>query len=166
VTRRDAERETRRTDMQASSTRDLAVGLFVLCGIAAIAYLSANVGGLSIRGGEGIELFAVFDDIGGLSHRSPVKIAGVKVGQVSSIELDEDLRARVGLSLDASLEVPIDSSASIRTAGLLGDQFISLEAGAEEELLSPGERFEYTESALSLDKLVGRLVHGDALGDE
>jgi len=153
--------------MQKSTTRrDFIVGLFVFGGLAAVAYLSLSVGGASYSGQRGLTLVAVFDDIGGLSRRSPVKISGVKVGQVSSIALDEDLRATVALDLDPALELPIDSSAAIRTAGLLGDQFVSLEPGAEDELLAPGEPFTYTESALSLDKLVGRLVHGDALGDD
>jgi phospholipid/cholesterol/gamma-HCH transport system substrate-binding protein len=149
-----------------STTRDVAVGLFVLAGLAAVAYLSLTVGGASYSGKGGLVLIAVFDDIGGLSQRSPVRISGVKVGQVKSIHLDEDLRASVALDLDPALALPIDSSAAIRTAGLLGDQFVSLEPGAEDEVLAPGELFTYTESALSLDKLVGRLVHGDALGDE
>jgi phospholipid/cholesterol/gamma-HCH transport system substrate-binding protein len=152
--------------MQKSSTRDFIVGGFVLVGLAAVVYLSVSLGGVSYKGAGGFELRATFDDVGGLSQRSPVKISGVKVGQVRSIHLDEDLRALVSLDLDPVLELPIDSSASIRTAGLLGDQFVSLEPGAEDELLAPGELFTYTESALSLDKLVGRLVHGDALGDD
>jgi len=152
--------------MQKSTTRDFVVGLFVLAGLLAVAYLSLSVGGASYSGRRGLELIAVFDDVGGLSSRSPVKISGVKVGQVESIQLDPDLRAAVSLDLDPSLELPVDSSAAIRTAGLLGDQYVSLEPGADDELLGPGEFFTYTESALSLDKLVGRLVHGDALGDE
>lgn len=152
--------------MQKNTSRDFVVGLFVLGGLAAVGYLSVSVGGVSYAGERGLKLTAVFDDVGGLSRRSPVKISGVKVGQVESIELDEDLRATVSLDLDPSLELSIDSSAAIRTAGLLGDQFVSLEPGAEDVLLEPGEPFVYTESALSLDKLVGRLVHGDALGDD
>jgi len=152
--------------MQSSATRDFIVGLFVLGGLAAVFYLSTSLGGLSYSGDAGFRLVAVFDDIGGLSERSPVKISGVKVGQVADIALDEDLRAHVALDLDPGLELPIDSSAAIRTAGLLGDQFVSLEPGAEDELLAAGEAFTYTESALSLDELVGRLVHGDAFGDE
>ena len=152
--------------MQKSSGRDFIVGVFVLAGLVAVAYLSANLGGLSYKGDGGFELIAIFDDVGGLSQRSPVKISGVKVGQVRSIHLDEDLRAQVSLDLDPALELSVDSSAAIRTAGLLGDQFVSLEPGAEDALLAPGEQFTYTESALSLDKLVGRLVHGDALGND
>jgi phospholipid/cholesterol/gamma-HCH transport system substrate-binding protein len=149
-----------------TSTRDFIVGLFVLGSLLAVAYLSANLGGLSYTGAGGFEVVAIFDDIGGLSERSPVKISGVKVGKVKGIALDDDLRARVSLDLDPLVELPIDSSAAIRTAGLLGDQFVSLEPGAEDELLQQGEAFTYTESALSLDKLVGRLVHGDAFEED
>lgn len=151
---------------KGSTTRDFAVGLFVLGGLLAVAYLSLSVAGATYSGKSGLVLIAVFDDVGGLSPRSPVKISGVKVGQVRSIHLDDDLRAAVELDVDPTLELSIDSSAAIRTAGLLGDQFVQLEPGAEEELLRQGEAFTYTESALALDELVGRLVHGDALGDD
>ncbi len=152
--------------MQSSATRDFIVGLFVLGGLLAVGYLSTSLGGLSYKGDGGFELVAIFDDIGGLSERSPVKISGVKVGQVAEIALDEDLRARVALDLVPGLELPIDSSAAIHTAGLLGDQFVSLEPGAEDELLAPGETFTYTESALSIDSLLGLVVQGDAFNDE
>jgi len=145
--------------MQNNATRDLVVGLFVLAGLGALAYLSLQIGGLEFGGSERIVLKATFDDIGGLSARAPVRIAGVKVGQVSGIELNDDLRATVSLEVEPDLGVSIDSSAAIRTAGLLGDQFISVELGAEDEVLGDGEEFSFTESALSIDKLVGRLVH-------
>ncbi len=151
--------------MQSSATRDFIVGLFVLGGLLAVGYLSTSLGG-AYTGDGGFELVAIFDDIGGLSQRSPVKISGVKVGQVAAIELDEDLRARVALDLTPGLELSIDSSAAIRTAGLLGDQFVSLEPGAEDELLKKGEVFRYTESAVSVDSLLGILVQGDAFDDE
>jgi len=152
--------------MRNGTTRDLMVGLFVLAGLAALAYLSLRVGGLEIVQAERIVLRATFDDIGGLSVRAPVRIAGVKVGQVSAIGLDEDLRATVSMEIDSGLELSIDSSAAIRTSGLLGDQFISVELGAEEESLQPGEEFVFTESALSIDKLVGNLIHDAGVGDE
>lgn len=152
--------------MRNSTTRDLMVGLFVLAGLASLAYLSLRVGGLEIVQAERMVLRATFDDIGGLSVRAPVRIAGVKVGQVSAIGLDEDLRAKVSMEVDAGLELSIDSSAAIRTSGLLGDQFISVELGAEEESLEPGEEFVFTESALSIDKLVGSLIHDAGVGGE
>ena len=145
--------------MQSNATRDLVVGLFVLTGLSALAYLSLQVGGIELSQGERIELKATFDDIGGLSARAPVRVAGVKIGQVAGIDLDEDLRATVRLEVDADVGLSIDSSAAIRTAGLLGDQFIAVELGAEDDVLVDGEAFQFTDSALSIEKLVGQLVH-------
>jgi phospholipid/cholesterol/gamma-HCH transport system substrate-binding protein len=150
--------------MQTSPSRDFAVGLFVLIGLAALGYLSLQVGGLSTAGG--LELHATFDQIGGLAERAPVVISGVKVGRVTKIGLAQDLRARVTLDVDAKLELPVDTSASIRTAGLLGDQFIELQPGAEDQLLAPGGEIAMTESALSIESLVGSLVHDADLGDD
>jgi phospholipid/cholesterol/gamma-HCH transport system substrate-binding protein len=152
--------------MQPSPIRDFVVGLFVLAGLAAIAYLSIQVGGLSYKGPGGLELVASFDEIGGLAPRAPVAISGVKVGQVASIELDPTLRARVTLDLDKSLSLPVDTTASIRTSGLLGDQFIALEPGGEEQLLKPGEEIAFTESALSIERLIGKFVHDSGIEEE
>ena len=151
--------------MQNNSTRDLAVGLFVLLGLGTLAYLSLQVGGLEIGRKERIVLRATFDDIGGLSVRAPVRIAGVKIGEVSSIDLNDDLRAVVSLEVESDLGLSIDSSAAIRTAGLLGDQFISVELGAEDAVMQNDEEFTFTESALSIDKLVGRLIHDAGVSD-
>lgn len=151
--------------MQSNATLDLIVGVFVLIGLGTLAYLSLQVGGLEFGGQDRILLRATFDDIGGLSVRAPVRVAGVKIGQVSAIDLDEDLRAQVSLQVDSDVELSVDSSAAIRTAGLLGDQFISVELGAEDEALANGEEFSFTESALSIDKLVGRLVHDAGVSD-
>jgi len=147
--------------MQTSPSRDLAVGLFVLLGLGAIAYLSLQVGGLETNGG--MMLRATFTQIGGLAPRSPVVISGVKVGKVTKIELSDDLRARVTLDVERTLQLPIDTSASIRTAGLLGNQFIELEPGAEDQLLQNGNEITLTESALSIEKIVGSLVHNAGL---
>ena len=145
--------------MQASPLRDLVVGCFVLAGLAALAYLTFSVGGLSYRVPGGLELYAAFDDIGGLKERAPVSISGVKVGQVASIELDVMMRARVTLDLGADLALPIDSAARIRTSGVLGDQFVALEPGGEEDILRSGEEIEYTESAISIEGLIGKFVN-------
>lgn len=149
--------------MQPSPTRDLIVGLFVAGGLAAIAFLSLQIGGLSYKGRGGLELVAAFDEIGGLRPRAPVSIAGVTIGQVTRIELDETLRARVTLDIDPGIELPIDSSAAIRTSGVLGDQYLALEAGGEEQLLVSGEEIEFTENALSLERLIGRFVQNSGI---
>ena len=89
--------------MQSSPIRDFLVGLFVLGGFVALGYLTFQVGGLSWRGKGGLTVYAAFDDVGGLKQRSPVSISGVKVGEVSDVELDELLRARVALELDEKI---------------------------------------------------------------
>lgn len=152
--------------MQASPTRDLTVGLFVLAGLAALAYLSIQVGGMAYTGPGGLEIFATFEEVGGLRPRAPIAIAGVKVGQVSEIRLDEELRARVKLDLDPSLRLPVDTSARIVTSGLLGDQFITLEPGAEEDILAGGAEIDFTESAISLESLIGKFVNDAGLEEE
>ena len=152
--------------MQPSPVRDLLVGLFVALGLATIAYLSIQVGGVSYAGRGGLVLKATFDEVGGLKPRAPVAVAGVTVGQVRSIELDELLRARVSLEVDEHLALPVDSSAAIRTQGLLGDQFVALEPGGEDALLKDGEEIEFTESALSIERLIGKFVHDSGVESE
>ena len=152
--------------MQSSPIRDLCVGFFVLAGLAATGYLSLQIGGLSYKGDRGLELVATFDDIGGLTDRAPVSIAGVIVGSVKRIELDEFMRARVVMDLDPELLLPIDTSVAIRTAGVLGDQFLAMEPGGEEENLKPGEEIAFTEDALSLERLIGKFVANSGIDSE
>ena len=133
------------------------MGLFVAAGIAALAWLSLGVGGIGEDAG-GLVLEAAIDDIGGLKTRAPVVISGVKVGTVRSIQLDEMLRARVVLELDSSLEIPEDTFAAIRTAGLLGDQFVRLEPGGSDVLLASGDTIGFTQNALAIESLIDRFV--------
>jgi phospholipid/cholesterol/gamma-HCH transport system substrate-binding protein len=152
--------------MQPSPIRDLIVGLFVALGLATIAYLSIRVGGVSYAGRGGLELHATFDQIGGLKPRAPVAVAGVTVGQVRDITLDERLRARVTLEVEKNLELPTDSSAAIQTQGLLGDQYVALEPGGEEALLENGDEIEFTESAMSVERLIGKFVQDSGIDNE
>jgi len=145
--------------MSRSPVRDFVVGLFVLIGLGAIAYLSINVGGLSYSGPGGLTLYASFDQTGGLKPRAPVVIAGVKVGQIAAIELGKDYRARATFDLDAKLALPTDTTASIQTAGLLGDRYVALQLGGEEATLKSGDEISFTESAVILERLIGKLVH-------
>lgn len=145
--------------MNRSPLRDFVVGLFVLVGLGAIAYLSINVGGLSYNGPGGLTLYASFDQTGGLKPRAPVVISGVKVGQIAKIELGTDYRARATLDLDPKLALPTDTTASIQTAGLLGDRYVALQLGGEEQTLKSGDEISFTESAVILERLIGKLVH-------
>jgi phospholipid/cholesterol/gamma-HCH transport system substrate-binding protein len=149
--------------MQPSPVRDLIVGLFVAVGLGAIAYLSIQVGGVTHAGRGGLVLHATFYQVGGLKPRAPVSIAGVTVGQVREIDLNEDLKARVTLEVDRDLALPTDSSAAIQTAGLLGDQFVAIEPGGEDDLLKDGDEFERTDSAISIEGLIGKFVHNSGI---
>jgi phospholipid/cholesterol/gamma-HCH transport system substrate-binding protein len=144
--------------MTPSPFRDLMVGVFVLLGLAALAYLSVSLGGLSYADTGGLRLVAVFDEIGGLKPRAQVVVGGVKVGQVEQIALDPDFRARVILDIDPKLRIPDDSSASILTSGLLGDKYVALEPGGSEETLPSGGTIPFTQSAVVLERLLGRVV--------
>jgi phospholipid/cholesterol/gamma-HCH transport system substrate-binding protein len=138
--------------------RDFGVGAFLLAGIAAIAVLSISVGGATYRGPGGLELAVTFDQIGGLKGRAPVVISGVKVGQVASIALDGDLRAHVVLDVDRDLKLPADTSATILTAGLLGDQYIELTPGGEDKFLASGDEIQLKQDAFVLERMIGRLI--------
>lgn len=145
--------------MAKSPMRDLLVGVFVLAGLLSLAYLSLQLGGASYSGKGGLVLEAEFDEIGKLSPRAPVVIGGVKVGQVTAIALDlETFRAVVTMDVDSSLEIPDDSSASILTKGLLGDVLLALEPGGSDELLESGDTIAYTQSAVVIERLIGRVV--------
>ena len=146
--------------MIRSPVRDLAVGLLVLTGLGAIAYLSFGVAGKSWAGPGGLTLYADFDQTGGLKPHAPVVIAGVKVGQVESVTLDKNYRARVKMDLDPRLKLPVDTSASIVTSGLLGDRYVAIQPGGERQLLESGDTISFTESAMILEQLLGKLVQG------
>ena len=146
--------------MSRSPIRDLLVGVFVLSGLAALAYLSIQLGGATYSGPGGLTLYASFDEIGGLAPRSPVVIGGVKVGQVKEITLSPtgDFRARVTMDVDQSLKLPDDTSASILTQGVLGSQYVGLEPGGSETLIPEGGEIAYTQSAVVIERLIGRVI--------
>jgi phospholipid/cholesterol/gamma-HCH transport system substrate-binding protein len=150
--------------MRSSPTRDFLVGIFVLLGLGALAWLSLTVGGLSLRRGEGLVLYANFTQIGGLKPRAPVVIAGVKVGDVQSIALDKDFAARVRIVVDAGLELSVDTSASIVTSGLLGDRYVELQPGGDPQLLRSGDQIGFTEPAVQLERLLGKFIHQTDVG--
>jgi phospholipid/cholesterol/gamma-HCH transport system substrate-binding protein len=143
---------------------DILVGLFVLAGIAALFFLAlraANLGTLVVD--DGYELRAQFDNIGGLKVRAPVRSAGVVVGRVDSIGFDtETFRADVRLSMDSRYRFPKDSSVKILTAGLLGEQYIGIEPGAEEKMLANGDTVQLTQSAVVLENLISQFLYGRA----
>ena len=146
------------------STLDLWVGLFVMAGIGALLVLAMKVGNVSgVGGGETYALSANFDNIGGLKPRAPVKSAGVVVGRVTGISFDnEKFNARVTLNIEKTYKFPKDTSASILTSGLLGEQYIGLEGGGDSVNLNAGDKINQTQSAVVLEKLIGQFLYSKA----
>ncbi|MDR1853373.1 MAG: outer membrane lipid asymmetry maintenance protein MlaD [Azoarcus sp.] len=145
------------------TTLDLWVGIFVAAGFAALVFLAVKVGSYSGSSGPTYAVSAEFDNIGGLKVRAPVKSAGVVVGRVGGIGFDEKtFRAVVRLDLDGQFEFPADTSASILTSGLLGEQYIGLDAGGDETNLKDGDKLQITQSAVVLEKLIGQFLFNKA----
>ena len=146
------------------TTMDLWVGLFVVTGIVALMILSLKVGNLNVYNpSQSYTITGTFENIGGLKVRAPVKSAGVVVGRVTAIRLNEKTyQAEVTLALDRRYQFPKDSSAKIMTSGLLGEQYIGLEPGGDAEMIKPGERFTLTQSAVVLENLIGQFLYGKA----
>lgn len=147
-----------------SSRYDAWVGLFVLLGGAALLFLALKAGNLlSLNLDETYAVTAKFDNIGGLKPRAAVKSAGVVVGRVESISFDDkSFQARVVIQLNKAVAFPKDSSAKILTSGLLGEQYIGLEPGAEEHNLASGDIIKQTQSAVVLENLIGQFLYNKA----
>ena len=140
---------------------ELSVGIFVLLGIAAIAYLTIQVGTGSVVGGDTYLLESRFTNAGGLHPGSSVMVAGVTVGRVEAVRIEPtDFSAIVTMRVLSGLQLPTDSMASIKTTGLIGDKFISLSPGADETSMKPGSRITLTESAVDLESLIGKMAFG------
>jgi phospholipid/cholesterol/gamma-HCH transport system substrate-binding protein len=143
---------------------DLWVGLFVIVGIAALLFLALKVGSMNaVNASDSYEVVARFENIGGLKVRAPIKSAGVVVGRVADIRFDnETYEAAVTLRLDKRYSFPKDTSAAIMTSGLLGEQYIGLEAGGDSVKLKDKDRILITQDAVVLENLIGQFLYGKA----
>jgi phospholipid/cholesterol/gamma-HCH transport system substrate-binding protein len=146
------------------SKNDVWVGLFVLLGGVALLFLalqSANL--LSMRWDKGYTVTAKFDNIGGLKPKAAVKSSGVVVGRVESISFDDkSFQAKVTLSMDTRYAFPKDSSLKILTSGLLGEQYVGIEAGADAANLAAGDSISTTQSAVVLENLISQFLYSKA----
>ena len=142
------------------TTLDLWVGIFVVGGLAALLVLGLKVGNLStFNMAESYVLKAEFENIGGLKPKAPVKSAGVVVGRVSEIAFDNvKYEARVTLRIDKRYAFSKDTTASILTSGLLGEQYVGLSPGGDEAMLKDGDTFKLTQSAVVLENLIGQFL--------
>jgi phospholipid/cholesterol/gamma-HCH transport system substrate-binding protein len=151
--------------MNATRSMEIGVGLFVAAGLAALFVLAMKVSNLSaFNDSGGYEIQARFENIGGLKVRAPVTAGGVRVGRVAAIGYDsERYEAVVRLAIDPAFDrLPRDTSASIFTAGLLGEQYVGLEPGGDERFLQAGDEIRITQSALVLEQVIGQFLFSKA----
>ena len=143
---------------------EILVGFFVLLGIAGALFLSLKAANLASFGErKGYTVSAKFDNIGGLKPRAPVRSAGVTIGRVKRISLDpKTFQGVVTMDIDNGVRFPKDSSAKILTSGLLGDQYVGLEAGADDKELVAGDVIRQTQSAVVLENLIGQMIFNKA----
>lgn len=146
------------------TTLDLWVGIFVVAGLAALAVLALKVGNLSTYSmSETYQLQAHFSNIGGLKSQASIKSSGVLIGRVAQISLDPDrYEAKVTMNIDKRYQFPKDTFANILTSGLLGEQYIGLIPGGDEEFLKAGDEIKKTQSAVVLEDLISRFLYSKA----
>lgn len=150
-------------------TIEISVGAFMLAGIFALVLLALKVSGLSLnQSHQTYTLYAEFDNIGPLTDRARIAIGGVTVGRVTDISLDKKTyMARVTLSINKNIDnIPIDSTASIMTAGLLGEKYISISIGGENHYFKPDDTFSDTQSAIILENLIGKFLLNSGSSDK
>jgi phospholipid/cholesterol/gamma-HCH transport system substrate-binding protein len=138
---------------------ELAVGLFIVAGIICLGYLSVRLGSLEILGSKGYEVYAVFSNSGGIKSGSDVVIAGVNVGNVKKIALD-NYQARVILNVSEDIKIQEDAIASIKTKGLIGEKYVEVTPGGSEKTIGPGGRIRDTQSPVDLEELISKFVFG------
>ena len=141
------------------ANEEIAVGVFVLMGIACLIYLAVHLGEMDLFSG-GWQVTADFDNISGLKVGASVEVAGVDVGRVEQITITPDDRARLVLKLAPNLTLKDDAIASIRTKGIIGDKFVKLSMGSSEKTIPPGGKIHDTESAVELEELIAKFIHG------
>jgi len=138
---------------------ELCVGLFMILGIMCLGYLSIKLGKLEVLGSQGYEVEAVFSNGGGIKSGSTVVIAGVEIGRVKKVSLD-DYQAVVVMDLSPDVKLQEDAIASIKTRGLIGDKFIEITPGGSEEVIGPGGKIRDTQSAIDFEELISNYVFG------
>ncbi len=150
--------------MQNTKTQDTLVGLFVACGIAALFFMAMQISNLSAFSNNDVySISARFENSGGLKVKSPVTVAGVRIGRVANISIDnESYESIVKMEIDSQYHLPDDTSASIFTAGLLGEQYVSLEPGGSEDFIEANGMIDITQSAIVLEEVIGQFLFKDA----
>ncbi|KJR96523.1 MAG: ABC transporter substrate-binding protein [Desulfobulbaceae bacterium BRH_c16a] len=145
------------------NTLELMVGLFMLIGFGAFGYLALQLGEVPyLSAGTTYIIKAEFDNVAGVKNGASVQVAGVNVGEVVDIALSENEAALLSLQIDKKLKVPIDSMASVKSQGIIGDKYIQLSLGADETLFKPNEILVETESSVDIESLISKFAFGSA----
>ncbi len=143
-------------------SQETLVGIFVLIGILCVGYLTIKLGKMELIGGDFYNIIAKFDSVAGLKPDSSVQMAGVEIGRVTKIDLDtKDFVAVVTMKIHKGVPIQEDAIASVKTSGLIGDKYISIQPGGSEELLKPGGVITETESAVDIESLISKYVFGN-----
>jgi len=139
---------------------ELIVGFFVLIGILCLGYLSIKLGRLEALGSKQYIVYAEFGKVGGIKPGAVVEIAGVEVGKVKSLRLDENYQAMLELAINKDVKIQEDSIASIKTKGLIGEKYVQITAGGSDRLISQSGKIRETESAVDMEELISKFVFG------
>jgi phospholipid/cholesterol/gamma-HCH transport system substrate-binding protein len=138
---------------------EFTVGLFIIAGMICVGYLAIKLGKMEVIGGKGYEVQALFSNSGGLKAGAPIVIAGVDVGRVKDVVL-ENYQARVTLYLPHGVKLQEDAIAAIRTKGMIGEKFLEITPGGSEKIISPGGKIGETLPAIDLEELISKYVFG------
>ena len=150
--------------MYASRTTQFIVGIFALLGIAALMILSVSLGKISLLPAPGYTLYASFDNISGLKTGDQIQLAGVQVGKVVNIGI-KDYRARVALRVNEGVEIDADAIAAIKTSGIIGDKYVSIQLGPSDHYLKDNDTIRQTQSAFVLEDAIGQLINSSGSGN-
>ncbi|HSB31918.1 MAG TPA: outer membrane lipid asymmetry maintenance protein MlaD [Candidatus Sulfobium mesophilum] len=138
---------------------ETAVGFFLLIGIFSLAYISVKLGRLEVLGNKGYEVYAEFEQVGGIKPGASVEIAGIAIGRVTGMRLN-DYQALLSLEIDKGIKLQEDSIASVRTKGLIGEKYILITPGGSEKIIADGGKIRETESAIDTESLMSKYIFG------
>jgi phospholipid/cholesterol/gamma-HCH transport system substrate-binding protein len=138
---------------------EIGVGLFMLVGVLALAYLSVRLGQVDLFGTRGYTVYADFPTVGGLKTGASVEIAGVRVGRVDSIRLKED-QARVAMEIDTGVRLQSDAIVSVKTKGLIGEKFVQISPGGSDKVVPPGGRLTEVQTPIDIEDLIAKYIFG------
>jgi phospholipid/cholesterol/gamma-HCH transport system substrate-binding protein len=144
--------------MYASRTTQFIVGIFAILGIIALAILSLSLGKVAILPAPGYTLYALFDNISGLKQSDQVQLAGVQIGKVVEIGLQKE-RAKIAIRINEGVQIDSEAIAAIKTSGIIGDKYVSIELGPSDRILKDGETIHHTQSSFVLEDAIGQLIN-------